>query len=111
MYVLLIFLAIWDVLSNESTNLEYLRRTIILPNEGVHALNSVTDQKFLRLMGTPLILHGKTIRRNHLHYICQRAAKCHGHRDAKSGEVLPGCLFPERSVQEHHKRPERNLAI
>ena len=61
--------AIWDVLSNESSsNSDYLRGTIFLPNEGVDALNSVTDQAFLRTMGTPFILHGKTIVQNHLHY-------------------------------------------
>ena len=58
------------MLSNESSALqpEYLRGTVILPNEGVSGLNSVTDQDFLRLMGTPFILHGKTIKHNHLHY-------------------------------------------
>jgi hypothetical protein len=40
----------------------------MLPNDGFQALNSVTDQKFLEKIGTPFILHGKSIVGCHLYY-------------------------------------------
>lgn len=54
--------------NNSETSLKYLQGTVILPNEGIAALNSVTDQVFLQKIGTPFILHGKTIEDSHLYY-------------------------------------------